>query len=49
MKLTSNSGSTYSYYPKEVLADFKEDVETFAKLEGLTAHAKSISVRFDEM
>jgi histidinol dehydrogenase len=41
--------STYSYYPKEVLADFKEDVETFAKSEGLTAHANSISVRFDEM
>lgn len=40
---------TYSYYPKEVLADFKEDVETFAKSEGLTAHANSISVRFDEM
>ena len=30
---------------------FKEmvDFETFAKSEGLTAHAKSISVRFDEM
>ncbi|MFK5277065.1 histidinol dehydrogenase, partial [Lactococcus lactis] len=40
---------TYSYYPKEVLAAFKEDVETFAKSEGLTAHANSISVRFDEM
>jgi len=40
--------STYSYYPKEVLADFKEDVETFAKSEGLTAHANSISVRFEE-
>ncbi|MDN5447179.1 MAG: histidinol dehydrogenase [Lactococcus lactis] len=31
------------------MADFKEDVETFAKSEGLTAHANSISVRFDEM
>ena len=40
---------TYSYYPKEVLGAFKEDVETFAKSEGLTAHANSISVRFDEM
>lgn len=40
--------STYSYYPKEVLADFKGDVETFAKSEGLTAHANSISVRFEK-
>ena len=40
--------STYSYYPKEILADFQEDVVTFAKSEGLSAHANSISVRFDD-
>jgi histidinol dehydrogenase len=40
--------SSYSYYPKEVLADFKDDVIKFAKIEGLDAHANSIKVRFDE-
>jgi histidinol dehydrogenase len=40
--------SSYSYYPKEVLSTFKEDVITFAKSEGLDAHANSISVRFEE-
>ncbi|GHT43140.1 histidinol dehydrogenase [Endomicrobiia bacterium] len=40
--------SSYSYYPREVLADFKDDVIKFAKLEGLDAHANSIKVRFEE-
>ena len=40
--------SSYSYYPKNVLATFKDDVEKFAKLEGLDAHANSITVRFEE-
>ncbi|MCL2695938.1 MAG: histidinol dehydrogenase, partial [Clostridiales bacterium] len=40
--------SAYSYYPKEALADLKDDVMTFAKLEGLDAHANSIKVRFEE-
>lgn len=40
--------SSYSYYPKAVLATFKDDVETFAKSEGLDAHANSITVRFEE-
>ena len=40
--------SSYSYYPKIVLATFKDDVEKFAKLEGLDAHANSITVRFEE-
>jgi histidinol dehydrogenase len=40
--------SSYSYYPKEVLADFKGDVIKFAKIEGLDAHANSIKVRFEE-
>ena len=40
--------SSYSYYPKEVLKMFKEDVIEFAKLEGLDAHSNSIKVRFEE-
>lgn len=40
--------SSYSYYPKQVLSTFKEDVVKFAKLEGLDAHANSIAVRFEE-
>lgn len=40
--------SAYSYYPKSVLKTFKDDVETFAKLEGLDAHANSVTVRFEE-
>lgn len=40
--------SAYSYYPKQVLATFKEDVEKFAKSEGLDAHANSITVRFED-
>jgi len=40
--------SSYSYYPKQVLSTFKEDVVKFAKREGLDAHANSIAVRFEE-
>lgn len=40
--------SSYSYYPQNVLATFKDDVMTFAKKEGLDAHANSIAVRFKE-
>ena len=40
--------SSYSYYPKGVLETFKDDVQTFAKSEGLDAHANSIAVRFEE-
>ncbi|MFV0394392.1 MAG: histidinol dehydrogenase, partial [Coprobacillaceae bacterium] len=40
--------SSYSYYPKQVLQSFKDDVITFAKSEGLDAHANSIAVRFEE-
>lgn len=38
--------SCYSYYPKEVLETFKEDVVEFANREGLSAHANSLKVRF---
>jgi len=40
--------SAYSYYPREVLAGFKDDVIKFAELEGLNAHANSIKVRFEK-
>lgn len=39
--------SSYSYYPKDILETFKEDVITFANLEGFDAHANSIKVRFE--
>lgn len=40
--------SSYSYYPKNVLGEFKEAVIKFAKSEGLDAHANSVAVRFEE-
>ena len=40
--------SSYSFYPKNVLGEFKEDVIKFAKSEGLDAHANSVAVRFEE-
>jgi histidinol dehydrogenase len=40
--------SSYSYYPKQVLETFKDDVIEFANAEGFDAHANSISVRFKE-
>ena len=35
----------FTYYTKEALAKVAEDVSTFAKKEGLTAHAKSAVIR----
>lgn len=35
-------------YSKEALSAVHKDIETFAKAEGLTAHANSIAVRFEE-
>ena len=40
--------SAYSYYPKQVLQEFSEDVITFAQLEGLDAHANAIKIRFED-
>lgn len=40
--------SAFSYYPQAALSEFKNDVVKFAQSEGLTAHANSISVRFDK-
>lgn len=39
--------SSFLYYPKAALAEVKDDVVTFTKHEGLTAHGNSVSVRFD--
>ena len=35
-------------YSKEALEKVHKDIELFAKKEGLTAHANSIAVRFEE-
>ncbi len=35
-------------YSREALAKVHKDIELFAENEGLTAHANSIAVRFDE-
>ena len=40
--------SSYSYYPREALAAYKDDVMQFARLEGFDAHANSVAVRFEE-
>lgn len=39
--------SSYSYYPKAELEKLKDDVIKFAAVEGLTAHANSMEVRFE--
>jgi len=38
----------YTYYTKDALSRVADDVAYFAKLEGLTAHAKSATVRFEK-
>jgi histidinol dehydrogenase len=38
----------YIYYDKEALSEVARDVEYFASKEGLTAHAKSAVVRFED-
>lgn len=40
--------SSYSYYPREALAGFRDDVIRFASQEGLDAHAHAVKVRFEE-
>jgi histidinol dehydrogenase len=37
----------YTYYTREALESIAGDVDAFAKAEGLTAHAKSVSIRFE--
>ncbi len=38
----------YTYFTREALARVARDVETFAKSEGLTAHAKSAVIRIED-
>lgn len=40
--------SSYIYYTKEALAAVRAEVATFAAREGLSAHARSILMRFEE-
>ncbi len=40
--------SSIIYYSEEALRELNEDIQYFAKAEGLTAHANSIAVRFPE-
>ncbi|MBQ5562418.1 MAG: histidinol dehydrogenase, partial [Clostridia bacterium] len=40
--------SSFIYYTENALDKDKEDIIRFAKTEGLTAHANSIEVRFEE-
>ena len=40
--------SSYIYYTKEALMEVAGDIEEFATREGLTAHAKSITIRFED-
>ena len=40
--------SSIIYYSREALQSVHDDIETFAEAEGLTAHANSIRVRFED-
>lgn len=40
--------SSIIYYSREALKEIHRDIETFAGAEGLTAHANSVRVRFEE-
>lgn len=40
--------SSIIYYSREALKEIHKDVEAFAEAEGLTAHANSVRVRFEE-
>ncbi len=39
--------SSFIYYTKEALSEIQEQIVFFARNEGLDAHAKSVSIRFD--
>lgn len=40
--------SSIIYYSRDALKEVHEDIEAFARAEGLTAHANSIAVRFED-
>jgi histidinol dehydrogenase len=39
--------SSFIYYTKEALASVKDQVAGFAEVEGLNAHGRSVTIRFD--
>ena len=39
--------SSFMYYTKDALENVKDRIVSFARSEGLTAHAKSVSIRFE--
>ncbi len=39
--------TAYSYYPRAALGELGDDVIKFAELEGLSAHANSVRIRFE--
>jgi len=41
--------SSYTYYSREALAAVSEKIASFARMEGLEAHARSVEVRNDEI
>lgn len=40
--------SSYSYYPKSVFDEIKDDVTVFANAEGLDAHANAVNIRSED-
>ena len=40
--------SQYTYYTREALQKVAQDVAFFAQKEGLQAHAKSVTIRFED-
>lgn len=40
--------SNYVYYTREALSEVRQEVASFARIEGLEAHAKSMLIRFGE-
>ncbi len=38
----------YTYYTRDALAKVKDDIDLFARKEGLDAHAKSATIRFED-
>jgi histidinol dehydrogenase len=38
--------TSYSYYTRNILSEFKDDIASFALLEGLDAHAAAVNIRF---
>ena len=41
--------SSFTYYSYEALKEVKDDIDALAKKEGLQAHAKSATIRFEEV